>query len=140
MNSPRIPESIPEKTKPDFKTSFESGFFLAMKTSETGFCAVTSDGMYAFEFNIATPNEPKYVSELGESSDIAGIIDGYQERTILNCMHMGSYPLPEIIPKEYRKLVTTESISTYLSELIALEKTEEYKDRVQAIFDIWNQE
>ena len=140
MNSPRIPESIPEKTKPDFKTSFESGFFLVMKSSETNLRAVTSDGEYSFELNPSIPNEPKYVSELGDSSDIDGTVAGYQEKTTLQFMAAGDYPLPSPIPKEYRKLVTAESVSAYLFELAALEKTEEYKGRVQAIFDIWNQE
>lgn len=140
MNSPKIPESISENTKPDFKTSFESGFFLVMESSEGKFRAITADGRYSFELNPSTPDEPKYVSELGDSSDIEGTIVGYQEKTTLQFMAASDYPLPNPIPKEYRKLVTSESVAAHLSELEALMKTQEYKGRVQSIFDTWNEE
>lgn len=140
MNSPKIPESISENAKPDFKTSFESGFFLVMESSEGNFRAITADGRYSFELNSSAPGEPKYVSDLGDSSDIDAMIAGYQEKTTLQFMSAGDYPLPNPIPKEYRKLVTVESVATHLPELEALMKTQEYKGRVQSIFDTWNEE
>lgn len=140
MNSPKIPESISENSKPNFKTSFESGFFLVMESSEGNFRAITADGRYSFELNPSTQGGPKYVSEPGDSSDIDSTIAGYQENTTLQFMAAGEYPLPNPIPKEYRKLVTAESVATHLSELEALMKTQEYKGRVQAIFDTWNEE
>jgi len=107
---------------------------------DDNFRAITSDGKYSFEFNSSDPKSPKAITEIENPLGINETIAGYQEKTTLQFMWAGDYPLPDPIPQEYRKMVTSETVSIYLSDLSIQERTQEYKDRMNAIFDIWNAE
>lgn len=142
LNSIKLEEKtelVPDCQK--FEDSFDNGFIVVMKSGEDNlFRAVTADGEYAFELDPLDANAPKRIVGLDNSWDINETIAGYQEKTTLQFMKIGDYPLPDPIPKEYRKIVTADSVIAYLSELSVHEKTEEYKVRMNAIFDTWNVE